>query len=416
MWSSLLPVPEPTGTTFHASPEAIALLRICAAPDSDHSAELALLDEQQWTGLVDLATSKRAAPLVRRAVSNLAFVPPAARAALDNEANWYLHYGLQQKAAIRSLFDTLDAAGFSPIWLKGLSLAMSDYPETTLRPIRDVDALLPAEDVLRAQTLLLDSPNYRKAPWAGNYGVDFGHQLPEIQDTRFDLTIELHHRVNARNWEQEGAFVAFLKQGAQVRDILGRPFRVPSTLGNFLHLTEHATLHHMFENGPLTLADLHFITARHALDWDEVAREAARFGLRNSLGLVAATAHSLGATWVPQRLLEDSGCTDDQVEVACAAMLLSSTEVAQAKLLRRLGAEDPEKSWTLSAALARALRPNPYQLARIVGCEATSPLRFAGYPAWLWNRGRLYRAAASGQAVRDHASDESRLLQWMLKG
>ncbi len=416
MWLSLLPVTDPGGPGYRASPEALALLRICAAPDGDHSAGLALLDEGQWTRLVDLALSKRAGQLVRRAVRKLEFVPPAARAALDNEASWYLHYGLQQKAAIRSLFDTLDASGFSPIWLKGLSLAMTDYPETMLRPIRDVDALLPREDVLRAQTLLLDSPHYRRAPWAGNYGVEHGHQLPEIQDTRFGLTIELHHRVNARGWEQEGDFVAFLKQGAQVRDILGRPFRVPSTVGNFLHLTEHATLHHMFENGPLTLADLHFITARHALDWDELVREAARFGLRNALGLVAATAHSLGATWVPQRLLDDSGCSDDQIGVACAAMLLSSTEVAQSKLLRRFDAEEPEKSWTLGAALARALRPNPYELARIVGCEATSPLRFAGYPAWLWNRGRIYRAATAGRAVQDHATEEAKLLQWMRKG
>nr|WP_246385619.1 nucleotidyltransferase family protein [Novosphingobium hassiacum] len=377
---------------------------------------MALLDEGHWVSLVELALSKRAGQLVRRAVSKLAFVPAAARAELDNEANWYLHYGLQQKAAIRSLFDTLDAAGFSPIWLKGLSLAMSDYPDAMLRPMRDVDALLPLEDVVRAQTLLLDSPNYRKAPWAGNYGVEYGHQMPEIQDTRFDLTIELHHRVNARNWEQEGAFVAFLKQGAQVREILGRPFRVPSTVGNFLHLTEHATLHHMFENGSLTLADLHFIATRHALDWDEVAREAERFGLRNALGLVAATAHSLGATWVPQRLLDDCGCSDDQIEVAYAAMLLSSTEVAQSKLLRRFDAENPEKSWTIGAALARALQPNPYELARIVGCEATSPLRFAGYPAWLWNRGRIYRAATAGRAVQDHATNEAKLLQWMRKG
>lgn len=407
---------EPGGNFYRAGPEALALLRICAAPDSDHSAELALLDEGQWTRLVDLAISKRAGQLVRRAVSQLAFVPPAARAELDNEATWYLHYGLQQKAAIRSLFDTLNAAGFSPIWLKGLSLSMTDYPESTLRPIRDVDALLPREDVIRAQALLLDSPNYRRAPWAGNYGVEHGHQLPEIQDTRFGLTIELHHRVNARNWEQEGAFVEFLKESAEVREILGRPFRVPSTLGNFLHLTEHATLHHLFENGPLTLADLHFITARYRLDWDEVAREAERFGLRNALGLVAATARSLGATWVPQSLLDDCGCSDDQVEVACAGLLLSPSEVAQSKLLRRFYVDSPEKPWTVGAALARALRPNPYELARIVGCEATSPLRFAGYPAWLWNRGQIYRAATAGRAVRDHATDEAKLLEWMRKG
>ncbi len=407
---------EPDRTGSRASAEDLALLRICAAPDSDHSAGLALLDESQWTRLVNLATSKRAGQLVRRAVNNCDFVPPAARAELDNEANWYLHYGLQQKAAIRSLFDRLDAAGFSPIWLKGLALSMADYPESTLRPMRDVDALLPREDVIRAEALLLDSPDYRRAPWAGKYGIEYGHQLPEIQDTRFGLTIELHHRVNARGWEQEGEFVTFLKQGAQVREILGRPFRVPSTLGNFLHLTEHATLHHMFENGPLTLADLHFIASRHTLDWDEVTREAERFGLRNALDLVAATAHRLGATWVPQRLLDDSDCTDDQVDIACASLLLSSEEVTQSKLLRRFDADNPEKSWTLGAALARAMRPNPYQLALIVGCKATSPLRFAGYPAWLWNRGKIYRAAATGQAIRDQASDEARLLQWMRKG
>lgn len=399
-----------------ASPEALALLRICAAPDGDHAAGLSPLDDAQWERLVSLAVNKRAAPLLRRAVAGVDAVPAAARAELDNDSLWYLHYGLKQKAAIRSLFDTLDGAGFKPVWLKGLSLAMTDYPEPILRPIRDVDALLAPDEVMDAQALLLGSPNYKRAAWAGNYGVEFGHQLPEIQDTRFDLTIELHHRVNARGWQQEADFVKFLTDGAEVREILGRPFRVPSVIGNFLHLVEHATLHHMFENGPLTLADLHFIATRHVLDWERVLHEAARFGLRNALGLVAVTAHTLGATWVPQILLDQADCTEGQIAVACASMVLSHDEIQQAKLLRRFDPENPEKSWKLSAALIRALRPNPYQLARIAGCEATSPLRFAAYPAWLWNRGKIYRSASSGQAVRDHALGEARLLDWMRKG
>lgn len=396
--------------------EDITLLRICAMPDGNHTQALANLDPVQWERLVKLALEKRAGPLLRKAIGKLSGVPETALAALHADSQWHLHYGLQQQVAIGRLFDVLDGAGFRPIWLKGLSLSMVEYPETMLRPIRDVDLLLRPEDVLRAETLLLDHPQYRKAPWAGSYGMDYGHQLPEIQDTVFGLTIELHHRVNARGWSQENEFVGYLMENAQTVRVLGRSFRVPSPVVNFLHLTEHATLHHMFENGPLILADLHYLASAHQLDWALVVGQAERFGLRNSLSLVAAVAQSLGATWLPPELREGTCCTPEQIDVACSAMLLSSDEVAQSKILRRMDSAGQKRGWSARAALVRALRPDPHELAKIAGCSATSMRRYLGYATWLWSRGRLYRSAVSGKVAQSHASDEAALLQWIRQG
>ena len=396
--------------------EDITLLRICAAPDGDHTQALSDLDAVQWERLVKLALEKRAGPLLRKAIGKLSGVPDTAAAALRASSQWHLHYGLKQQVAIGRLFDVLDGAGFQPIWLKGLSLSMVEYPETMLRPIRDVDLLLRPEDVLRAEALLLGHPQYRKAPWAGSYGMDYGHQMPEIQDTVFDLTIELHHRVNARGWLQETEFVEYMMDNAQTARVLGRPFRIPSPVANFLHLIEHATLHHMFENGPLILADLHYLARAHQLDWELVATQAERFGLRNSLNLVAAVARRLGATWLPPELGERTCCTPEQIDVACSAMLLSSDEVAQSKMLRRMDSAGQKQGWSSRAALFRALRPDPHELAKIVGCSATSSRRYLGYATWLWNRGRLYRSAISGKVAHSHASDEAALLQWIRQG
>lgn len=251
------------------------LLRICAAPDCDHGALMRLLDTDGWNSLAQTAEDKRLCALVLRAVGIAdarKLLPPAAAARLEAARHWHSIYALKQMAAVKRLIGVLGEGGFNPVLLKGFGLAHGIYPDPALRPLRDVDLLLSAEEAARAQELLIGNPHYRVAPWAGSYGLEFGHQLPEIQDIDFELTIELHHRINARNWAQEPILLELIRAEPVSLTVMGIDVRVPSPRANFLHLLEHATLHHAFENGPLVLADLHFLAARSNLDWDYPAR------------------------------------------------------------------------------------------------------------------------------------------------
>jgi len=166
------------------------------------------LGEHEYAALARLAAQKRLTPLVRRALVRcdaLTEVPAAARMAIDGWAKWHALHSLRQGVAIARLLNVLAAAGFRPIALKGLSLAHRIYPEPSLRPLRDIDLLLPQDQATAAQKLLLENDNYGFAKWAGRYGIEHGHQLPELRDEELGLTIEIHHRLNYSGWRHHSA-------------------------------------------------------------------------------------------------------------------------------------------------------------------------------------------------------------------
>src|SRR3546814_2179319 len=174
---------------------------------------------------------------------------------------------LVQAQAIARTLGLFAAEGFCPIALKGLALAFRYYPDPSLRPLRDLDLLMTVDEAPAAQQFLLCHPQYRRRRGAGHYGVEHSHQLPEIEHVESGLVIELHHRINARGWPGEAALLAMLRDDCQPVTLLGQQIMVPSPEVNLLHLVEHATLHHLFCNGPLLLADLYYLAASRPIDW-----------------------------------------------------------------------------------------------------------------------------------------------------
>lgn len=394
------------------------ILRLCAAPDLDHAGLYRQMGALQWRGLAQLAEANRLSPLLRRNLQlsdSWSLAPQDVRCDIDRDCQWYALYGLRQTVAIKRLCETLASAGFRPILLKGVALAQRDYPEPSLRPMRDVDLLLPAAEAEQAQAFLTAHENYRIAPWAGSYGIEYNHQLPELQDVEFELTIEIHHRINARGWRQEPLLVELLQAEASVLPILGTPALVPSARTNFLHLVEHATLHHTFDNGPATLADLHFLAMRNPLDWNWIERTADELGLTNSLRLVATVARLLGATWAPEHLANAADIPPEVIRAVHMAMLQDKDAAERKKLLRRLEAGE-RGHWGWSAAIARAFRPNPHQLAALAGSRPNEARRWLAYPAWLLDRAQRYRMALGSEDARQDARLEADMVTWLNRG
>lgn len=389
------------------------LLACCAAPDGDHSAHLHSLTAQQWDGLLALARRTRTLPLLAHAARG-AQLPAGIAADLHQEMRHAALATLAQGRAIARVVTVLQGAGFQPLALKGLALAYRDYPDPALRPLRDVDLLLPADQAEAAQALLLGQPGFATLPGAGRYGLEYGHQLPEIVDQHSGLVIELHHRLNARGWPGEGQLLGMMQGAAITANMLGVEVQVPGPHANFLHLVEHATWHHLFGNGPLILADLHYLSQRNgALDWPKLRVEAAQMGLERALILVANMAQRAGASWVPDGWIDDA-IPQDVTQAGFAALLDDEAAVRQHAMLNRLaqrsGASGPV------AALGRVLRPDPYQLARLSGRTHTDALRWMAYPRWLCEKGGNYLLAATSGRARAASTAKAQLRGWIEQG
>lgn len=373
-----------------------AILAICANPDGDHTQVLQPLGKSDWHDLADRADGMRIAPLVERAItlaSGPLDVPAEAREVVSRAFKWYSFYALQQTTGLVRLATVLDEQGWSPVFLKGVSLALRDYPRPGLRPMRDVDLLLPPDEAARAQAFLLDHANYRLAPWATDMTVEPAHHFWNLQDVDMDLTIEVHHRLNANPaWHHEKQLIARILASEATMRVSARQIRVTDPATNLLHLVEHATLHHAFDNGPLILADLHYLASRHVFGWPDLLAQAEALDLLRPMQLLAEIARAFGARWLPPELPPRTELAEAFLPSACRAMLQGDDLAQQGKILRPV---DPAsgRTGTWRDALWRAFHPDPRQLALMAGVDERSARRWLALPRWLIDRAARYVSA-----------------------
>lgn len=396
---------------------ARVLLAICAAPDADHTGSFACLDEDGWHTLVSVAIEQRAAPLLQRAVRRAgpsAAPPPDIVAAIAAAVLGHVGAMLRQRQSLATIVRILGPEGLHPVVLKGVRLAYRDYPEPQLRPMRDLDLLLEPDAAVRAQAMLRESGYFAPAEWSSDFGIEDGHQLPTLRDTRNGTLIEVHHRLYARGWVQEPLLVAEMMETAEWLEFPeGTRVKVPSAHANLLHLIEHATLHHLFDNGPQTLADLHFVAAGGQIDWVRLQSEAARLGLARALRLIAAVAARHGAVW-PQAVSSSSDPAVDpaHLDLADVVLLRSGEERQRLGFMRRLELRtDAGSGWR--AALKAMLDPSAQSLAEIVGCKPQQRRRWLAYPVWLVRRGARFFDARRRKGLVLEASHQADLAEWL---
>ena len=312
-----------------------------------------------------------------------------------------LAQGRQVAQTVRYLHE----GGFAPIALKGAALAYGYYPSPALRQMRDIDLLLPADQAVEARALLLGH-GFRPHPKAARYSLEKGHQLPEIYHPESGLIVEIHHRLGPPDWKGEHLLRDRVFGSDATISILGEIIRVPDAASNLLHLAEHATLHHLFANGPVILTDLHYLHVSGKADWVAVSRLAPELGLERSLPLLAAIAEQHGAQW-PEALSSQDRSVSKELAAAAVDAMLSSEEThrQQAQLARQNAREEP--------ALVRAFKPDPTELARIGGRDPASASRWFGYPRWLVEKGGRYLRSRFDRSIPAKQARRAALAGWL---
>lgn len=373
--------------TAHAQSSAL-LLAVCAAPDDIPGELLCNLDDTAWSALVDLAIQTRTAGLLHYVLDRSDRSPDVISNRLQEWARKQAQFSLLQTRSLARSSTLLAQHGIEHVVLKGFALDQLVYPRKGMRPLRDLDLLCHKADAERAQGVLLDN-GFQPLPGSGQYGVEHGHQLPEIFDPAHQTIYEIHHRLNARHWAGDPRLVERTFAEAKSLPVLGADVKVPSDHALFLHMVEHASIHHLMANGPLTLGDLHFMAKNCQLDWDAIEHEAEEMEMANALLLVMAVAQRLGARWIPPQFTHRLSELEAFAEEACEAMLVSREDFREREMLRRMALESGGRQG-LWEACKRALSPAPSELAKLGNAAPGSVWRWAAYPRWLIDRGRRY--------------------------
>jgi hypothetical protein len=313
---------------------------------------LGALAAADWQELDRIAAMHRLQPLLHaRHGSNPAL--PAAIAASWRAAHRHAAItALAQHADLVRTAGLLEAQGYTPIALKGAWLAHHAYPEAAQRPMRDLDLLVPREQVLGAFAALRGAgyAQLEAAEMSLEAIVRLDKHMPPLLSPG-GTVIELHHRL----WEPDGrlehASPVVDEAGLRARSNTGADgIRSLAPADLLSHLIVHAVYSHRLDCGPLLLPDIAFLLRAAPADWPQFWAAARAEGWRGGARLVL----ELVARAYPEAPLD---FTPDSGEPPPPALIEAAPDLLLQELARRASAGFAAATLKdgASALLARSL-------------------------------------------------------------
>jgi hypothetical protein len=259
--------------------------------------------------LVPLARRHGLGPMLLWAVEQAGLDPAASpwSPLLVADRRQKLRYllGVSSHQAVQSV---LDAAGIPSLWLKGFALAHTVYPRPDLRPMIDLDVLVPW-DRRHEALAAVNAAGYHNDALEPFPGYDDLLHHYELYGSVEDLVkLELHFRL-------VGLGDALLDPvelewfWGQTRPVVWQDLRFLALApeAHLLHLCAHAILHHGETDFQLRrYLDLHLlVTHTPAPDWALVVERAVELRWTYAVERALGYAQEYFATALPQGLLEE---------------------------------------------------------------------------------------------------------------
>jgi hypothetical protein len=209
--------------------------------------------------------------------------------------------------------DALRSAHIPALWLKGAVLARTVYSEPTLRPMSDLDVLVPyaqreqALEVVRHLGYDFYTMNSLKPRSSGDEMLQrLSHHYHLKGGIANNVILEIHFRLLAHNDELlslEG-LQWFWGQKQNLRLGGGSEFDGLRPEAHLLYLCAHAMLQHGEANlHLLRLFDLHQIITQRDLNWALVVEQAVIFGWTYAVERALRLSMAFFATPVPDEVL-----------------------------------------------------------------------------------------------------------------
>ncbi len=279
----------------------IALLWASARIDPSPDDVKAAARDADVAFVLETAERQRVAPLVLRALEG-------AGIGVDDEADvvrrarlWEAHERLALPAAARAALGPLTQAGLTPLVLKGLAL-VGRYPQPGLRPMDDIDILLP-RPLSYTAIRILRRAGWRRVAHRGpdpRYDIVFRH--PSVRG----VPLELHYELARWQERPKGLDARRLWAARRPIEVLGQQaLGLPHEL-ELISLVAHAAKRFHLFNRLLWTVDLTVVARNAAIDWDEFARIARDAHCRIAAAVGLRLARKLGAD-IPEEVLELPG-------------------------------------------------------------------------------------------------------------
>jgi hypothetical protein len=208
---------------------------------------------------------------------------------------------LRQEPGIRRVLSLLQEAGCHPVVLKGAAVAYSQYVRPEFRSFADLDLLLPADELERANTVLLASGFEVNAETPMPEGH---HHLPPLFAPHREIVVELHSTLFEARCSFDIAIDEWIAR-AESTTILGHSVRVLSPTDALLHTCAHLSYGHRYLRYPLrSLTDVLALTRHGAVEWTAVVRRARQAQMNGAVVWPLAVARAWLGAPVPPAVLQ----------------------------------------------------------------------------------------------------------------
>ncbi|MFM5895336.1 MAG: nucleotidyltransferase family protein [Novosphingobium sp.] len=245
------------------------------------------LSDADWSKLNTLAAQHRLRPLLHAQHGNDLRIPAEIRTDWQEAHRLAALQAMLHRHELTECVQVLEGVGIVPIALKGAWLAAHAYPAPALRPMRDIDLLVPQGRVLEGYAALKAASyiEYGPAEMSLEQALRLDKHLPPLI-ARHGTVIELHHRL----WEPDGRLdhaspaAPETAQAKTWRDDDGITYLDPAA--TLAHLIVHAVYSHRLDCGPLLLPDIDWLLRAEPIDWEAFWDRARREGWRSGARLV----------------------------------------------------------------------------------------------------------------------------------
>ena len=291
--------------SLRLSPEYQMLIRAASPVDeSDRPADPT--SRVDWRRLLALASWHRLTPLLwrhlRRSGNELP-LPESAREELRDVYRTTITRNVMFGAELDRVLQALAGAGIDAMLLKGSALIRSVYADVGLRPMNDIDVLVPSASVREAHRIV---ENMGYTAMGATFRRDdeeriasHFHHYP-LMSKSGTAVIELHQHVTRASSEFgiEDLWRRALPGGDHP------PYLIPSPEDLFLHVGVHFAEDRLarqkFALGQL--ADLLWIAHREDFDWASLVDRARAYGEGDRLFLALVSLESLFGGLVPAQI------------------------------------------------------------------------------------------------------------------
>jgi hypothetical protein len=298
--------------------------------------------EVDWVQLVYKAQDESLAPLMYWILSrsgNLSSIPKSARTIL--RASYYKTWAINQNIykELEILARGFEEAAIPLVVLKGACYARTIYTDIGLRPMTDLDLLVP-ETALKQAAHIAESIGYEEIEPVGKPVrlMEMSHHICMHKTSPPQIKLELHKELVAANsflyavpmgwfWEQTEPMVALSPKG-QIDNLL-----MLTPPAQILYAAAHAMLEHGgMETHLLWLYDLDRLVRCYGgrLDWGKLLSQAKIFAWGSTLDAAFSKTVACFNTPIPEHVLSHlSGISDRNKRFVIRKQVRPTTDMAE---------------------------------------------------------------------------------------